>query len=278
MTWFPYDFTSDFIDGRLNAVSTHIALLGVTIAAEIAVAVGIVLESHPKTIREYLGMWLVLCGVFIGVVFTVLLFIFDEGISRTQQIQITELNQAALAASHKAEILAEENLKLQMALLPRKVLVGNEITGLQELALAPKANVQIEAIPDWEATTLAREIKFVLERYGHWNVQFISKIPVESIEDGVVILTPNESPIDPGHPTKMSPSLKALYDVLCQSLGPRAPDNLGVRWYEIETKVAQAELGGFVMPPNKIVVVIGARPLDWTFPINPSKTPLLHAK
>src|ERR1017187_9611314 len=80
-----------FLNGELNELVTHIVLLGGAIGAEFAVAAGIILEAPKvKDFREKLGMWLVLGGVLISAVFTVGLFVFDEGISRKQQSQIAE--------------------------------------------------------------------------------------------------------------------------------------------------------------------------------------------
>jgi hypothetical protein len=68
---------------------THVILLGGSIIAEFAVAIGIILESpKEKTFRERLGMVLVLGGVSIGAILTISLFVFDEGISRGQQDKI----------------------------------------------------------------------------------------------------------------------------------------------------------------------------------------------
>jgi hypothetical protein len=82
-------YVNAFFSGELDPLLTHIVLLGGAIAAEFAVAIGIVLETpKEKTLREWIGMILVLGGVSVGALFTISLFIFDEGISTAQQSKI----------------------------------------------------------------------------------------------------------------------------------------------------------------------------------------------
>src|SRR6185312_13200638 len=74
-----------FVDGELDSLRTHVALVGIIVVAEIALAIGICVESpKDKGFREWLGLSLVLGGCAISVIATVLLLIFDEGISRSQ--------------------------------------------------------------------------------------------------------------------------------------------------------------------------------------------------
>jgi hypothetical protein len=83
-----------FLDGELDPDRTHAVLLSGSIAAEFAVAIGIIIESPwPKTWRQWLGVVLVIGGVIIGAVSTISLFVFDEGISRGQLSKIAELEQ-----------------------------------------------------------------------------------------------------------------------------------------------------------------------------------------
>ena len=85
-------FFGAFIDGDLDSLATHTALVAVIVAAEIGLGVGIWLEfPKDKKFREWLGLALVLGGCVFSVVATVLLLIFDEGISRAQQSTIIAL-------------------------------------------------------------------------------------------------------------------------------------------------------------------------------------------
>jgi hypothetical protein len=83
-----------FIHGELDPLPVHVVLIGIAILAEIAVARGIVLEAPPpekRSKREKWGIRLVLWGVILSALFTILLFVFDEGISNRQQARIIVL-------------------------------------------------------------------------------------------------------------------------------------------------------------------------------------------
>lgn len=85
-------FFDAFVSGQLDPALTHVTLLGGSILAEFAVAAGIVLESpKEKTLREWAGMGLVLGGVFVSAIFTIALFVFDEGISNRQERELAEI-------------------------------------------------------------------------------------------------------------------------------------------------------------------------------------------
>jgi hypothetical protein len=56
-------YISDFLSGHLDPRPIHFVLIGATIIAEIAVAIGILLEApKDKKLREIIGMILVLGG------------------------------------------------------------------------------------------------------------------------------------------------------------------------------------------------------------------------
>ena len=104
-------FISKFIGGDFDAFWTHVILLGTSIAAEFAVAVGIILETpKEKTVRERVGMVLVIGGVCIGAIFTVLLFVFDEGVAR----KVYDIAQTAsrTAAAQGVQVV-QQDLQLQ---------------------------------------------------------------------------------------------------------------------------------------------------------------------
>jgi hypothetical protein len=94
-----------FTDGNLDSFTTHIVLIGVIGVAEISLGIGIWLESpQDKKFREWFGLFLVLGGCIASVIFTVLLLIFDEGISRTQQSRID--GQQTIIESQNDKIVA----------------------------------------------------------------------------------------------------------------------------------------------------------------------------
>lgn len=118
-----------FLAGELDPDWTHAVLIGGAILAEFAVAAGIILEApKEKGIREWMGLVLVLGGVVVSAVFTILLFVFDEGISRTQQSDIGQLRL------HAAQ-LEQSNLALEQEIQPRD-LNDKEISDIVA-ALAP---------------------------------------------------------------------------------------------------------------------------------------------
>ena len=96
-----------FLAGETDPTWTHATLLGGSIAAEFAVAAGIIIETPwPKTWRQWLGVALVIGGVVIGAVFTISLFVFDEAIGRTQQDKIISLEPRRLSPADTAAIVA----------------------------------------------------------------------------------------------------------------------------------------------------------------------------
>lgn len=101
-------FFAEFISGQLNPPWTHGILLGGAIIAEALVAAGILLESpKDKGFREWLGLGLVFGGVVISAIFTIALFVFDEGISGTQSTELKSA-EAKLGDAIKTAATANE--------------------------------------------------------------------------------------------------------------------------------------------------------------------------
>lgn len=91
-------FFANFVSGALPFVQTHAILLGCAISGDILVAVGIIIESWPpKNRKELAALIFVFGGVIMSALFTVALFVFDEGISGVQKSKIATLD-ARLAA------------------------------------------------------------------------------------------------------------------------------------------------------------------------------------
>jgi hypothetical protein len=143
-----------FIAGELNSASTHIILLGGSLVAEFAVAIGIILESpREKSYRERLGMVLVLGGVSIGAALTIALFVFDEGISRAQQSTITV---------QQAKIIALEN-----ELAPRILDPPAQSRIANKMRLYPGTHFDLSALMDSEPMNLLDQIEAALAE-GEW--------------------------------------------------------------------------------------------------------------
>jgi hypothetical protein len=91
-------YLSNFFSGGVDPLWPHVALLTVSVLASFAVAGGIIFES-PKysTSVHRIATWLVIGGVAIEALCTIVLFVFDEGISGAQQDKIIAL-ESRLAA------------------------------------------------------------------------------------------------------------------------------------------------------------------------------------
>jgi hypothetical protein len=111
--------------------SAHVGLLGLSIAAEGAVAWGIWLESPKiKTCRDWLAMGLVLGGVVVGAICTIALFVFDEGTSRTvafvaQDAHRTAADQGVTVVQQQSKIDEYSGRIAQLELKVKGIEVAN---------------------------------------------------------------------------------------------------------------------------------------------------------
>jgi hypothetical protein len=170
-------------------------------------------------------------------------------------------------ANEKTESLRRENLKTGMALLPRRLMLGDLGPLLEDLAKYPNTRALIAVVPDWEATTLASDIRGILRRFGHWDVKDISNVPPAFIDEGVTLVTLDENR-SPTHTVEMSPPLRALSNLLERELGPpRAPKFVGIKWKSMRADFPTGTLGGFMPPADHIVILVGTRPLSLVFPM-----------
>jgi hypothetical protein len=99
-----------FLNGDLEPKSTHFWLLAGAVVGSLVVAAGIALEANwpisRMKLRELAGITFVFFGVAVEALFTIALFMFDEGLSSgqqktisTQQSKIIEL-ETRLAPRH----------------------------------------------------------------------------------------------------------------------------------------------------------------------------------
>jgi hypothetical protein len=108
---------AEFTDGSsFDAVETHEWLIGVCIAGSLAVGFGILLESWPpKSLKAKIAMGLVIGGVVVEALFTILLFVFDEGISSSQQKVISAQQSKIIALETRlAPRIISEAQKLEL--------------------------------------------------------------------------------------------------------------------------------------------------------------------
>jgi hypothetical protein len=114
-----------FIDGKLDSLRTHAWLVGIIAVAEISLGAGIWLESPKhKTLREWIGVLLVLGGCLLSVIATVGLLIFDEGISRSQNDEIIGLRKLTATRDITLDDVKRASAKLaQYSGQPAKIVV-----------------------------------------------------------------------------------------------------------------------------------------------------------
>jgi hypothetical protein len=136
-------YLRDFLSGTADPFWPHVILLSVSVLASFAVGAGIIFES-PKysDFVHRVAVGLVIAGVVVEAACTIFLFVFDEGISGTQQSKIivleTRLAPRTLPDPEVAEIVA----KLKQF-------------GGQEFTIGTF---------DGEAASLARRLRVVLEK------------------------------------------------------------------------------------------------------------------
>ena len=184
---------------------------------------------------------------------------------RASDVKIAEANEQAASANNKTEVLRRENLDMGMLLLPRRLILSDIQSEMEELKKYPGTHVLVQSVPDWEASVLAADIHNFLTRFGHWNVSEIAAVPPGLIREGVTIATLDETPLLPGvqHTINMSPPAKALFDMLKKELGPpRTREFEGVMWSPVNAQFARVTVGDFKIPPGVIVILVGAKPMS----------------
>ena len=103
-------YISTFFSGSVDPFWPHFILLGCAIIGGIAVGLGIIMESEKWSLATIL----VVIGVATEAVFTIMLFLFDEGISSAQQSRITDLDTQLVARTKELlevrKLTADRNL------------------------------------------------------------------------------------------------------------------------------------------------------------------------
>jgi hypothetical protein len=85
-------YVSRFWSGGFEPFWPHVALLSLTVLASLAVGAGIIFERPTYSAAFHrVAFWLVVGGVIVEAVCTIFLFVFDEGISTSQQSRIIAL-------------------------------------------------------------------------------------------------------------------------------------------------------------------------------------------
>ena len=99
-----------FVTGGLEPFWPHVVLLSVSVIASIAVGVGIIFERPKYSAAIHrVAFWLIVAGIAVEAICTIFLFVFDEGISGTQQSKI-EVQQAVIEHQRDEIISLERRL------------------------------------------------------------------------------------------------------------------------------------------------------------------------
>jgi hypothetical protein len=104
-----YKYASEFFSGTLDPAGPHAVLILVSVTAGIVATIGIISES--KKLFSIPTM-LIVVGVLIESACTILLFGFDEGISRHQSAQLLAARQQAAIRDITPEETREASAKL----------------------------------------------------------------------------------------------------------------------------------------------------------------------
>jgi hypothetical protein len=193
-----------------GAILAHFVLISGSVLAGIAVGAGIIFESNEYSASAHrVEKWLVIGGVAIESICTVCLFVFDEGISRSQQTRIeaqqskiatldiktseaeteagkaqdrtsqaneraVKLEKEAADANLNAERLNAENLAFEKLFAPRRVfwsIPREKFSLITALDQFKGTLALLQVVPDFEAKVLASDILIVLQGHG-WSARY----------------------------------------------------------------------------------------------------------
>jgi hypothetical protein len=165
------------------AFVVHAYLLGFAIFSTFVVACGIVWESDAPLGVHPVARRLVIWGVAAEAIFTVALFVFDEGISSAQKSKIEETTEELVA--YRRQRLLTQGQKDRIARVTKDF---------------PSVTFVAYMVPEQEPWTLVLDIATAL-RAGGWDwkpvpggLQPIDRNPSEgvTIADHVVVVAPSE--------------------------------------------------------------------------------------
>jgi hypothetical protein len=148
-----------FVNGDLEPTSTHFWLLAGAIFGSLVVAAGIALEANwplsRMKPRELAGITFVFFGVGIEALFTLALFMFDEGLSSSQQKAISA--QQSRIAELDAKTSAAESEAARA--VERAAILGKEEEELKAKNLALEAEIEPRKLSDDDIKRLIDTLK-----------------------------------------------------------------------------------------------------------------------
>ena len=187
---------------------------------------------------------------------------------------------ARISEAHlKIAELTNENLKLQHVLLPRRIRVltkgdDNEIRIVRQQELAKYANTfaVIQCVPDFEAETLAADIRAVLIYFG-WKTDVLeasdSCRPWRSIGEGVAVVTAESRPFDLNNKPRnvaistAGQAAKALVELLRIDLAMPFGESVGAQWKpEYGGRRLLPLRHGKLPPQPDVLILVGIKPIS----------------
>lgn len=223
--------------------------------------------------------WTLLAALVLGVMATYAIVVSGNIKEDKLKRDLADAAKAAAEANNRAEILKAHNLSLESTLMPRHVKFDpsfNTQEGaffLSELKKYRGTNAVIQAIPDFEARTLGREIDLVLRRAG-WHVQLVAEkethFSPDSILIGVGVHTPALSNESLAKPLLLSDKAwfagETLINLLRQSYGSPDDEFSNVHWEYGKNGCGAYDIAkmGFHMPKeNMVVILVGSKATSW---------------
>jgi hypothetical protein len=277
--------TPSLWDGVFSGTSdegcTHRVLIWGSLAGEVLVAVGILLEiESPLTIKKVLSFAAVIIGVIIGAAGTLLLLKFDEAISLAQQktisgqqSRVVELDTKASAAESdagraieraaklekEAEILRGQNLDLERAISPRILEQALTVEALAKFAGIP---LVVASTPDFEPKRAAGQIRFMLLQAKWVRFGEALNLPPYVFFDGVVV-----SVIGAEDDPALN-AARALISVLNDNgiVARQGPPDL---LRDDQGKPIPPRLQFSSNRPNVLLVLVGSKPLPESLKMGP---------
>ena len=167
-------YLSNFFSGQVDSLWPHVVLLTGSVLASFAVGGGIIFESPKYSERVHrIATKLVIAGVVVEAVCTIVLFVFDEGISSKQQSTI--------------EAQQEKIIALEMALSPRGI---DEKKIAEDLKSFSNIAVVVRSISEMEPRRTAGQITATLRMHAGWQ-KYTGTLPewamASTFRDGVTV-------------------------------------------------------------------------------------------
>jgi hypothetical protein len=208
--------------------------------------------------------------------------IADERIS-DNELKTAEANQKAAEANQRAEELKKKNLELQTVLTPRRIAMVSR-NGDQEKRAEFFAKLKefsgtiafIQAVPDFEAQTLAKDVYFVLKDSG-WTPQILDSTTLPNVSPGIIsegvgVITLEEPIFPPKEGYAFSQAAKAgqaLENLLRLDLSGNNPF-WGVHWnpeyVDFAGSISDLKKRGLDLPKGAVLILVGLRPLTTSMP------------